>query len=83
MNDKDDIIAKVNLLLDERIRPILQQDGGDVIFHELDDEDNLMVELIGACDGCPHAQTTLQQVIGDTIRHFIPEIKTITDISQD
>ncbi len=46
--DKETILRKVKNVL-EQVRPYLQQDGGDVNFVELTDDNTVIVELTGAC----------------------------------
>jgi Fe-S cluster biogenesis protein NfuA len=59
-----------------RIRPMLQADGGDV---ELVDcvEGVVSVRLKGACAGCPMSQMTLRNGIERTLKKEIPEVKSV------
>mgnify|MGYP004514139455 CR=1 FL=1 len=57
----------------ERIRPYLNNDGGDVEF--LRYEDGIVyVKLVGACSNCPHAIMTLEQGIEEALVNEIPEV---------
>ena len=67
--------AKIQEALD-KIRPFLQNDGGDVEFVEY--KDNIVkVKLQGHCAGCPGARMTLQGVIGRILMESYPEIKVV------
>ena len=67
--------AKIQEALD-KIRPFLQNDGGDVEFVEY--KDNIVkVKLQGNCAGCPGARMTLQGVIGRILMESYPEIKGV------
>ncbi|MCI5697975.1 MAG: NifU family protein [Clostridiales bacterium] len=67
--------AKIQDALD-KIRPFLQNDGGDVEFVEY--KDNIVkVKLKGHCAGCPGARMTLQGVIGRILMESYPEIKGV------
>ena len=59
-----------------RIRPMLQADGGDV---ELVDcvEGVVTVRLKGACAGCPMSQMTLRNGIERTLKNEVPEVKSV------
>ncbi len=59
-----------------KIRPMLQADGGDV---ELIDVDNgiVKVKLTGACKGCPMSQMTLKNGIERLLKKEIPEVKAV------
>ncbi|MDM8542649.1 NifU family protein [Desulfococcaceae bacterium HSG9] len=67
--------AEIQEALNE-IRPMLQQDGGDVKF--VDFEDGIVkVQLQGACAGCPMSQMTLKSGIERALKAKFPEIKSV------
>lgn len=74
-------------LLDLRIRPQLQADGGDIVFHKYhasgENKGQVELELIGACVGCPYASETLKNIVEETLRYFIPEVTSVKDINKD
>ncbi len=78
--DIQEVQEKIENLLNQRIRPLLQRDGGDVIFRDFNEDGELSVELIGACCGCPNAHATLKGVIEETVRYFIPEVKSVKNV---
>ena len=66
---------KVQKALD-KIRPMLQADGGDVEL--IDIEDGVVkVRLQGACAGCPMSQMTLKNGIEKILKKEIPEVKSV------
>ncbi|MFO7495866.1 MAG: NifU family protein [Desulfobacterales bacterium] len=67
--------AKVKQMLD-KIRPMLQADGGDVEFVAIEDG-VVKVRLKGACAGCPMSQMTLKQGIEKLLKKEIPEVKSV------
>ena len=54
------MVEKINELLDERIKPAVAQDGGDINFVKLKNG-VVFLELRGACSGCPSSTITLNQ----------------------
>jgi len=69
---------KVEKML-ERVRPVLQADGGDVEL--VDVVDGLVtVRLTGACAGCPMSQMTLKNGIEAALKKQIPEIKSVEQV---
>jgi len=64
----------------EQIRPYLQQDGGDLKFVELTDDNVVKVKLTGACGCCPHAVITLKQGVEQAVKKSIPEIKSVESV---
>ncbi len=59
------------------IRPMLQNDGGDIEFVGIDDDNSVRVRLQGACRGCPGAQMTLKMGVERLLKEKIPEIKEV------
>lgn len=64
----------------ERIRPYLQEDGGDIAFVSLTDDKIVNVELQGHCGSCPYAMMTLKQNVELAIKDAIPEIVSVENI---
>lgn len=67
-------------LLDERIRPFVARDGGDITFHRFE-EGVVYLTLRGACSGCPSASVTLKQGVENLLRHFIPEVQSVEAVT--
>ena len=65
----------------DQLRPFLQQDGGDIQFLELTEDNVVKVKLQGACGSCPHAKITLKNGVESTIKKYIPEIHGVVDES--
>ncbi|MHB9112727.1 MAG: NifU family protein [Thermoleophilia bacterium] len=61
----------------ERIRPALQQDGGDLELIDVSDDGVVKVKLTGACGSCPMSQMTLTMGIEQRLREEIPEVTTV------
>jgi Fe-S cluster biogenesis protein NfuA len=65
----------------QQIRPYLQQDGGDIRFVELTEDNVVMVELQGACGSCPYSLMTLKNGVETAVKKAIPEIKSVESIN--
>lgn len=75
----DGIEADIVEVLDHRVRPSIQEDGGDVELVSWNAEDGeVMLRLKGACKGCHHSAVTLQEMVLTTLRHFVPEVRSVT-----
>lgn len=70
---------KVKALINE-IRPMLQADGGDIEFVEMDGN-AVKVRLRGACSGCPHAALTIKQGVEAHIRKTLPEVTEVIAVN--
>ncbi len=65
----------------QQIRPYLQQDGGDIRFVEITDDNIVNVELQGACGSCPYSLMTLKNGVETAVIKAIPEIKSVESIN--
>ena len=72
----NEIIDKINEVLDSKIRPAVARDGGDITFKSFKDG-IVTVELKGSCSGCPSSIMTLKQGVQNLLFHYIPEIKSV------
>jgi Fe-S cluster biogenesis protein NfuA len=63
----------------EKIRPILQRDGGDVEFVSFEDG-IVKVRMQGACGGCPGALMTIKMIIERTLVEDIPGVKEVVGV---
>ena len=75
----DEIEQKIVKILDEKIRPAVARDGGDIKFKEFKDG-VVKVELQGSCSGCPSSTMTLKQGVQNLLCHYLPEVKEVVAI---
>ena len=71
-----DIEKKIVKILDEKIRPAVAKDGGDIKFKEFKDG-VVKVQLQGSCSGCPSSTMTLKQGVQNLLCHYLPEVKKV------
>ena len=74
-----DIEKKIVKILDEKIRPAVAKDGGDIKFKEFKDG-VVKVQLQGSCSGCPSSTMTLKQGVQNLLCHYLPEVKEVIAI---
>lgn len=67
------LFDRVQHCIDEKIRPFIQMDGGDIELVELTPEKILKVRLHGACNGCMASSMTLQFGVQNAINEEFPE----------
>ena len=77
--DLKDIEKKIVKILEQKIRPAVAKDGGDIKFKEFKDG-IVKVQLQGSCSGCPSSTMTLKQGVQNLLRHYIPEVKEVQAI---
>ena len=72
----NEIVDKINEVLDSKVRPAVAKDGGDITFKSFVDG-VVTVELKGSCSGCPSSIMTLKQGVQNLLCHYIPEVKSV------
>tara|TARA_Y200000002_G_C22551719_1_gene608505 strand:+ start:221 stop:760 length:540 start_codon:yes stop_codon:yes gene_type:complete len=76
LNEIEDKIVKI---LDQKIRPAVARDGGDIKFKEFKNG-IVKVQLQGSCSGCPSSTMTLKQGVQNLLCHYLPEVKGVEAI---
>ena len=75
----EEIELRIIKILDQKIRPAVARDGGDIKFKEFKDG-IVKVQLQGSCSGCPSSTMTLKQGVQNLLCHYIPEVKQVEAI---
>jgi Fe-S cluster biogenesis protein NfuA len=70
---------KIRNIIETKIRPALQMDGGDIELVGMDGN-KVKVRLMGACHGCPSAAMTLQMGVLRLLQQEIPEIEDVIPV---
>jgi len=78
-SDLNEIEQKIVKILDQKIRPAVAKDGGDIKFKEFKDG-IVKVQLQGSCSGCPSSTMTLKQGVQNLLCHYLPEVKEVVAI---
>ena len=74
--DLGEIEKKIVKILDEKIKPAVARDGGDIKFKKFKDG-VVTVQLQGSCSGCPSSTITLKQGVQNLLCHYLPEVKEV------
>ena len=75
----EEIEKKIVKILNDKIRPAVAKDGGDIKFKAYKDG-VVKVQLQGSCSGCPSSTMTLKQGVQNLLKHYIPEVKEVISI---
>lgn len=67
-------------IIDNKVRPSVAMDGGDIIYKGFEDG-VVLLELHGSCSGCPSSSITLKSGIERMLKHYIPEVKSVEAIN--
>jgi Fe-S cluster biogenesis protein NfuA len=80
----DEVVAAIKELMETRVRPSVQEDGGDIFFVGFDPETGIVkVQLAGSCVGCPSSSVTLRNGVENMLMHYIPEVKGIAEVETE
>ncbi|GER51224.1 NFU1 iron-sulfur cluster scaffold homolog [Striga asiatica] len=76
--DDSETVAMIKELLETRIRPAVQDDGGDIEYVKFEPETGIVkLRMQGACSGCPSSSVTLKSGIENMLMHYVPEVKGV------
>ncbi len=77
--DPADVEARIRKVLDEQIRPAVAMDGGDIHFVGFN-AGVVLLQLKGACSGCPSSMATLKMGVENRLRQEVPEVVEVAQI---
>ncbi|XP_039943826.1 NFU1 iron-sulfur cluster scaffold homolog, mitochondrial isoform X2 [Hirundo rustica] len=80
--EDDEVVLMIKELLDTRIRPTVQEDGGDVIYKGFEDG-IVQLKLQGSCTSCPSSIITLKNGIQNMLQFYIPEVEGVEQVVDD
>ncbi|XP_078470853.1 NFU1 iron-sulfur cluster scaffold homolog, mitochondrial isoform X4 [Lampetra fluviatilis] len=80
--EDEEVVALIKELLDSRIRPTVQEDGGDVEFRGFRDG-VVSLRLQGACTSCPSSSLTLSSGILNMMQFYIPEVTSVEQVKDE
>ena len=79
VSNLNEIEEKIVKILEQKIRPAVARDGGDIKFKEFKDG-VVKVQLQGSCSGCPSSTMTLKRGVQNLLCHYLPEVKEVVAI---
>ena len=80
-SDSNNVEQQIQALLNARIRPAVKKDGGDIKFISFDNG-VVLVEMQGACKGCPYAMRTLKEGVERILKTYISEVKEVRNVEE-
>ncbi|CAN0256661.1 unnamed protein product [Ectocarpus fasciculatus] len=84
LDDDDEVVAMIKELLQERVRPAVQEDGGDIFYKGFDPNTGTVnVQLAGSCVGCPSSTVTLKNGVEKMLMHYIPEVMAVNAVEDE
>ncbi len=78
----DDTSIKINAIIEEKVRPAVARDGGDIIFNKFEDG-VVYISMRGSCDGCPASTMTLKNGVENLLKHYVPEVESVVPLQNE
>ena len=75
-----EIVVTIKELLETSVRPAVAQDGGDITFRGYENG-TVFLHMKGACAGCPSSTATLKHGIQNLLKHFVPEVQQVEQVT--
>lgn len=75
------VSERVAMVID-RIRPAVQNDGGDIELIEVTDSGIVRIRMHGACVGCPSSNMTLRLGIEQNLKTYVPEVTGVEAVEE-
>lgn len=83
LEDDSETVALIKELLEVRVRPAVQEDGGDIRFVNFDEATGMVeVRLAGSCAGCPSSTMTLKNGVERMLMHYLDEVKGVIALEE-
>lgn len=79
LDDDDETVQMIKELLDTRIRPTVQEDGGDIVYMGFVDG-IVKLKMQGSCTSCPSSVVTLKNGVQNMMQFYIPEVLGVEQI---
>ncbi len=80
--ETQEIVDEIRTLIDQRVRPAVAADGGDIVFHRFEkDTGRVFLTMHGACSGCPSSTLTLKSGIENLLKHYVPEVTAVEAVA--
>ncbi|KAJ1995795.1 hypothetical protein GGI04_005821 [Coemansia thaxteri] len=82
--EDSEIVSEIKELLESRVRPAIQEDGGDLDFVSFDEGSGIVkIRLRGACRGCASSSVTLKHGVEGMLTYYIPEVTGVESVGDE
>jgi len=81
LDSDSEIVGMIKELLETRVRPAIQEDGGDIEYKGFEEDKGVVrLKLKGSCRGCSSSSVTLKNGIERMLMHYVPEVKSVEQV---
>jgi len=82
LEEDDETVAMIKELLDTRIRPTVQEDGGDIVFMGYE-AGVVKLKMQGSCTSCPSSVVTLKSGVQNMLQFYVPEVQSVEQVEDE
>ena len=83
-SDDTEAVQMIKEIIETRIRPFVQEDGGDITYIDFAEEEGLVtIEMKGSCAGCPSSSVTLKNGIEGMLKHYVEEVREVQAVDYE
>lgn len=76
----DEVVAMIKEIIETRVRPTVQEDGGDIVYRGFDRATGkVKLQMQGSCVGCPSSSVTLRNGIENMLKHYVAEVEGVEE----
>ena len=84
MRTQDEIVKDIKTVLEEKVAPSVAAHNGAITFIDFASDTGVAtLKLSGSCSGCAMSKITLQRGVETTLKHYVPEVKSIVGQDDD
>lgn len=77
-------VKLIKEIISTRIRPNLQEDGGDIKYIRFEEKDGIVkLKLKGSCSNCQHSEATFKNGIEKMLIHFVGEVNAVEETDSE
>ena len=81
-DEEDETVMMIKELLESRIRPTVQEDGGDIVYMGFENG-IVKLKLQGSCTSCPSSVVTLKSGVENMLQFYVPEVKGVEQVQDE
>lgn len=78
--DDTEVVSMIKEIIDTRVRPAIQEDGGDIEYRGFTDDGVVLLKLRGACRSCDSSSVTLKNGIEAMLMHYVEEVTAVEQV---
>ena len=82
--DDSECVQLIKEIIQSRVRPFVQEDGGDIQYVEFDENKGVVyIRMKGSCAGCPSSSVTLKNGIENMLKHYVAEVTEVVAVEEE